>query len=104
MSTKNRLKITVLKRMDPSDIFETLPVAKKDWMVPCKLYEDGQEFIIGENLKMPEGFCQSAWESISTDITTIAYGGNFPYFDEKGVSVSCCNDGIRPVIFKIERI
>jgi hypothetical protein len=26
------------------------------------------------------------------------------YFEEEGVSVTCCADGMRPVIFKIERI
>ena len=104
MADRYKLKITVLKRQDPADIFETLPVAKKDWMVPCKLYEDGQEIIVEENQRMPEGFCPSAWISIYHNIRTLGFGGNIPYFDEKGVSVSCCTDGIRPVIFKIERL
>ena len=64
MSDRNKLKITVLKRQDPAELFETLPVAKKDWMVPCGIYEDGQEIIVEENLRMPEGFCASAWQTI----------------------------------------
>lgn len=106
MADRNKLKITVLRRLDPSEIFETLPVAEKEWMVPCKLYEDGQLFIvdIDENLRMPEGFCPSAWHSIYHNIRTLAYGGNLPFFDEKGVAVSCCTDGMRPVIFKIEHV
>jgi len=104
MADRNKLKITVLKRQDPSEIFEALPVARKDWMVPCKVYEDGQEFIVEENLRMPEGFCPSAWYAIYPNVKTLGFGGNLPYFDEKGVAVSCCTDGLRPVIFKIEVI
>jgi uncharacterized repeat protein (TIGR04076 family) len=81
-----------------------LPVKEKDWMVPCSVYEDGQEFIIEENLRMPEEFCQSAWLSMYPNIRTLSFGGNLPYFDEKGIAINCCTDGIRPVIFKIERI
>ena len=104
MPDRNKLKITVLKRQDPAELFDTLPVAKKDWMVPCGIYEDGQEIIVEENLRMPEGFCASAWQTIYHNIRTLGFGGNLPYFDEKGVAVSCCSDGLRPVIFKIERI
>ena len=42
----SKLKITVLKRQDPDEIFDELPVKRQDWMVPCELYKDGQEFII----------------------------------------------------------
>ena len=48
----SKLKITVLKRQDPADIFDELPVAKKDWMVPCGIYEDGQEYLL-DSLTMP---------------------------------------------------
>jgi uncharacterized repeat protein (TIGR04076 family) len=103
MSGRNKLKITVLKRQDPDEIFETLPVARKEWMVPCGVYEDGQEFVV-ENMRMPEGFCGSAWQTIYPNVRILGFGGNLPYFDEEGVSVTCCADGVRPVIFKIERI
>ncbi len=103
MSKRNKAKITVLKRQDPKDIFDTYPVNEKTWMVPCGVYEDGQEFIL-ERFRMPEGFCPSAWQSIYGQVQTIINGGDFPYFDEKGVAVTCCTDGMRPVIFKVERI
>jgi uncharacterized repeat protein (TIGR04076 family) len=98
-----KLKITVLKRQDPSEIFDELPVEKMDWMVPCKIYEDGQEYIL-EKMNMPENFCASAWQTIYPKIRTLWYGGNTSFFKEKGIEVGCCSDGIRPVIFKIERI
>ncbi len=98
-----KLKITVLKRQDPKDIFDEYPVAERDWFVPCSVYEDGQEFIL-DGMKMPEGFCGSAWQTIYPNVRTLGFGGNLPYFEEEGVSVTCCADGMRPVIFKIERI
>jgi len=48
----DKLKITVLKRQDPKDIFDEYPLAERDWFVPCEVYEDGQEFMLDE-LKMP---------------------------------------------------
>ncbi len=104
MAERSKLRITVLKRQDPKEIFEEYPVAERDWFVPCEVYEDGQEFIVEENLRMPEGFCPSAWLTIYPNVRTLRFGGNLPYFEEKGVTISCCSDGMRPVIFKIERI
>jgi uncharacterized repeat protein (TIGR04076 family) len=101
---RHKLKLTVLKRTDPKEYFDVYPVAKRDWFEPCGIYEDGQEIIVEENLAMPEGFCQSAWIAIYPNVRTIGFGGDLPYFEEKGTAVSCCTDGMRPVVFKIERI
>jgi uncharacterized repeat protein (TIGR04076 family) len=98
-----KLKITVLKRQDPKDIFEVYPVAEREWFVPCEIYEDGQEIIV-ENMRMPEGFCPSAWQTIYPNVRTLSFGGSLPFFEEEGVAITCCADGMRPVIFKIERI
>ena len=72
----SKVRLTVLKRQDPKDIFDEYPVAEQDWFVPCKIYEDGEEFIIDERLAMPEKFCSSAWRAISPTIRTLAFGGN----------------------------
>jgi uncharacterized repeat protein (TIGR04076 family) len=101
---RSKVKITVLKRQDPKEIFDEYPVKEKDWFVPCKIYEDGQEFILEENLAMPENFCTSAWNTIYPNVRLLSFGGNLPFFDEEGVAISCCSDGMRPVIFKLERI
>jgi len=53
---------------------------------------------------MPEGFCTSAWNDIYPSVRVLAFGGNAPWYKEKGVAVECCTDGLRPVIFKLERI
>ena len=94
----------MLKRTDPSELFEVFPVARKDWMVPCSVYKDGQEFLIEGRLQMPQGFCESAWHALYPILTTLRFGGDFTYFDEKGTSINCCTDGMRPVVFKLERL
>ena len=64
MAKINRIKITVLKRFSPSEVFKTSPVTPVD----------AEAF----------GACE--------------------VFKEKGVTINCCIDGLRPVIFKLERI
>lgn len=104
MSQKHRLKITVLRRTDPSELFEELPVTLKSPIGLCQIFEDGQEIYVGDNLRMPEGFCATAWRNFYHNIRTLGYGGDLPFFKETNVAINCCTDGMRPVIFKIERI
>ncbi len=99
----HNLRITVLRTLDPSELFDEMPVTKADWMVPCGMFSVGQEFIV-EGLEVPEGFCPSAWRAINHNVRTLLYGGFLPHHVEGDVAVNCCTDGLRPVIFKIERI
>jgi uncharacterized repeat protein (TIGR04076 family) len=64
MIKPHRVRISVLRRFSPSEVFEKNPVTPVSRLEACELFRDGQEFIVGENLKMPEGFCTSAWVSI----------------------------------------
>lgn len=94
------VKITVLKRTETGEIFKQY--AGK--MTPqCDGVKDGGEYI-SRKLQMPEGFCAWAWADIQRDVTHIALGGDFPWVKEKGVMISSCTDGLRPVIFKLERL
>lgn len=104
MIERHKVKITVLKRFDPVEVFETTPVTTVKAIDTCDVYCDGQEFIVGENLRIPEGFCLSAWHTIYCNIRTLAFGGNLPWYREKGVAINCCTDGLRPVVFKLERV
>jgi uncharacterized repeat protein (TIGR04076 family) len=101
---RHKVRITVLKRFSPSEVFQRAPVKHVGNLEACGIYRDGQEFIVGEDGKMPDGFCTSAWFSIYPSVRLLSFGGNFPWYEEKGVAVNCCNDGLRPVIFKLERI
>ena len=55
-------------------------------------------------MKMPEGFCHWAWGHIKSGATTLSYGGSYPWNAEPKVSIECCTDGLRPVVYKLERI
>jgi len=103
MVNGHQVKITVLKRFSPSEVFSKSPVTQVGPMEACRLFKDGQEFIV-EDVQMPKGFCTSAWASIYGNVRLLAFGGDLPWFKEKGVAVNCCIDGLRPVIFKLERI
>lgn len=54
--------------------------------------------------KLPH--CSEAWDAISRYIYTGLQGGSIMrgWMKEENVMITCCNDGTRPVIFKIERI
>lgn len=104
MAERNKVKITVLKRFSPSEVFEKSPVTPATPLAACELFTDGQEFLVGEDGKMPEGFCTSAWHTIFSNVRTLTFGGNLPWFKERGVAVNCCFDGLRPVVFKLERM
>jgi len=99
----HKIRITVLKRFHPSEVFGKSPVTPVEPLGTCGLFEDNQEFIV-ENQRMPEGFCTSAWASIYGNIRLLSFGGDLPWFKEKGVAINCCIDGLRPVIFKLERV
>ena len=100
---KGKLKITVLKKTDSKQIFGGDPPIGEPVGV-CSILEEGQEFVVGENGDMPKGFCHWAWDDIYKKVITLMFGGNFPWMKEKGTSITCCTDGFRPVIFKLERI
>jgi len=97
-----QLKITVLKR----DLYKDL-IAEyaqdKDKVRLCPLFTDGQEFIM-ESPNIPEKFCSWAWADIHRDCIAIFNGADYPGIKQKGTIISCCTDGLRPVVFKIERI
>jgi len=105
MVEPHKVKITVLKRLHPSEVFETSPVTPSEPLGACEVFRDGQEFIIDvEEGSIPEDFCSAAWHCIYCNVRTLAFGGNLPWYKEKGVAINCCPDGLRPVVFKLERI
>ena len=68
--------------------------------------EEGQVFI-ANGWEKPEGLCESAWQSMSPFVMTLAHGGTNLYEgwmkNEKSAMISC-NDGFRPVSFLLEVI
>lgn len=66
----------------------------------------GQVFI-ANGYQKPNGFCDSAWESIAPFVKELANGGGNFYDgwmkNEKSAMISC-NDGFRPVSFLLETL
>lgn len=104
MLGKTKLKITVLRTLDPEKLFDPLPVTLKQPLGPCEIFTEGQEIFVDETLKMPEGFCETAWRNFNHNIRVLGYDGELPFFMETNLAINSCTDGMRPVIFKIERI
>lgn len=68
--------------------------------------KEGQVFICNGFIK-PEGFCDSAWDSVAPFVKELANGGGNFYDgwmkNEKSAMISC-NDGFRPVSFYLETL
>ncbi len=98
-----KVKITVVKKLNNKDLFGDNPPLVFTGAAECDRLKVGQEFISDEGM-FPEGMCSWAFADIQRDITHLRLGGDFPWIEEKGAIMSCCTDGARPVIFKLERI
>ena len=93
------IKITVLQRTRNEALLRQY--ADTVW-APCERLRDGEEFI-ARGANMPEGFCSWAWADIQKYVLTLARGGNFLGVTP-GIYITCCTDGFRPVVFKLERV
>ena len=68
--------------------------------------EEGMTWISPEG-KKPEGFCDSAWDSVAPFVKTLAQGGgNFydGWMKNPYSAMISCNDGFRPVSFYLEAL
>ena len=98
-----KIKITVLKRTyDPELANEYV---QERYRNPCKAFEDGQEIIVESDRRPDEDFCDFAWNDIHKSVLTMMRGGDFtPWMKKPTEMIVCCTDGVRPVVFKLERI
>jgi uncharacterized repeat protein (TIGR04076 family) len=98
-------KITVLKKMLDEDLAKEYCLNETS---VCNAFEVGQEFIAKFPQKEPDDFpCSGAWSNISDFVFVLLSGGNFgpsrwKWMKNDRTMISCCSDGVRPVIFKIE--
>lgn len=100
----NKVKITVLK----TTLQEDLVKEYGDYgLSHCQNMKPGQVFYA--DYRKPDGFCDEAWKAIYQYVYAlghcsneqILYGlGDWVRFP--GMAICSCNDGLRPVIFKVE--
>lgn len=99
-----KVKITVLKTLSLDDLQEKYGHSKLK--KTCPIHEEGEEFIVNEDLQMPDGFCSWAWGSIHADVKILGSEGNYRglrWVKDENIGIVCCDDGLRPVIFKLEK-
>lgn len=97
-----KVKITVMKIACYSDLIQRY---ENPMTHACDMKE-GQVFI-ANGWEKPNHFCDSAWESISAFVMTLAHGGeNFynGWMKNPKSAMLSCNDGFRPVSFLLETL
>lgn len=101
-----KVRVTVLKKEFYPDLAQEYG---SKTMKPCPFFEVGQVYECKEN-KRPEGFgCEDAWACISRNVFALSSGGTDIYDgrwlkEGSNTCINCCNDGMRPVVFKLEVI
>ena len=97
-----KVKITAIRKACYADLM-------KEYENPIQHACDVEEGTvwIANGWEKPEGFCGSAWDSISPFVMTLAHGGGNFYNgwmkNPKSAMISC-NDGFRPVSFYLEAL
>lgn len=98
-----KVKITVLKTTLDQELAMEYGA---EGLTACPMLREGQVFYA--DYAKPEGLCDEAWKAIYQYVFALAHGADaapFYYGDwirKPGVAICSCNDGLRPVIFKLE--
>lgn len=95
-----KVRISVIRKVCHQDLIEKYENPMKH---ACDLIE-GQVFI-ANGWQKPSGFCDSAWDTVSAFVMTLAHGGEDIYdgwMRNKKSAMISCNDGFRPVSFLLE--
>ena len=97
-----KCRITVMRKVHHADLSEQYenPIDHA-----CDV-EEGQVFI-ANGWEKPEGFCQSAWDTLSPFVLALSHGGGDFYdgwMKNKQSAMLSCNDGFRPVSFYVEAL
>ena len=80
---------------------------------PCPCFKAGDTFLLKRTPEQDDfyhlmngKFCGEAWDAISRYVYAALQGGSImrKWTNDDRMMIACCNDGTRPVIFKIERI
>lgn len=102
-----KVKITVIDCKCYPDLQEKYLADPKSG--PCPMFHKGDEFIVDLDQwthLMYGKFCGEAWDCVSRYIYTAMNNGSIMdgWTNDQKIMIACCNDGTRPVIFKIERL
>ena len=96
------VRITVMKMAQYPDLMD----AYENPLEHACSMRLGQVFV-AEGWTQPEGFCDSAWSTLSPFVLALASGGGDFYdgwMKNPHSAMISCNDGFRPVSFLLETI
>lgn len=108
---RHQCKITVLETKVFPDLQEKYLADPQSG--PCPFFHPGEVFVLDRTPEkddfyhlMNGRFCGEAWDAISRYVYTALQGGSIMHgwTKDERMMIACCNDGTRPVVFKIERI
>ena len=97
-----KCRITVMRKANYYDLSEKY---ENPIQHACDM-EEGQVFI-ANGWERPEGFCSSAWDTLSPFVLALSHGGGDFYdgwMKNKKSAMLSCNDGFRPVSFYVEAL
>ena len=108
---KHECRITVLET-------KCFPELQKKYLAdpdsgPCPFFKPGDTFVLKRTPQQDDfyhlmngRFCGEAWDAVSRYVYTALQGGSIMkgWTKDDRMMIACCNDGTRPVIFRIERI
>ena len=99
------VRITVLKTLFHEDLADEYRRPDVHYG-PCPFFAPGQEFLVNYLAERPEGFaCDWAWDDIHKILFALMVGGDFgTWMKDPNVLITCCTDGVKPVVFKVERV
>ena len=97
-----KVKITILKTTFQEDLAREYGVEN---LSTCPMMSEGDVFYFF--FAKPENFCDEAWKAIYQYVFALAHGvSEIWYYNDwiktPGVAIVSCNDGLRPVIMKLE--
>ena len=97
-----KVRISVLRKVRHDDLIARYENPLEN---ACDM-EEGQVFI-ANGWARPDGFCLSAWETLSPFVMALAHGAeNFygGWMKNPKSALLSCNDGFRPVSFLLETL
>ena len=99
------VKLTILKCTFDEELAKEYGVIG---LTACPVHKPGEVFIC-KGGDRPQGICGGVWDACKQMVFALAVGNDVDFYDgtwvrEKGVAIQACNDGLRPVIIKVEAL
>lgn len=97
-----KVRITVLKRHFDPELADAYGVKG---IGACPFHKEGEVFLA--DYQKPERLCDEAWKAIFQYVFALSHSSGELFYGDwmasPDVAICCCSDGLRPVVFKLER-